>query len=109
MIINLSLLLQIQKIQTIHTFLILELSRLAFFKTTSIGRAKLVNKWAIKDSNLAWETEAAKSIPSVNDSINIFAVFNVDNKWTASSVALCNFAEALAFSEGFDLCFLEKI
>jgi hypothetical protein len=49
---------------------------------------------------------AAKSTPSVNDSINIFAVFNVDNKWTASSVALCNFAEALAFSEGFDRCFL---
>lgn len=81
---------------------------MAFFKTASIGRAKLVNKWAIKDSNLAWEIEAAKSIPSVNDSINIFAVFSVDNKWTASSVALCNFAEALAFSEGLDRCFLEK-
>jgi len=81
---------------------------LAFFKTTSIGRAKLVNKCAINDSNLAWETDAEKSIPSVKDSINIFAVFNVDSKWTASSVALCNLAEALAFSDGFDRCFLYK-
>lgn len=57
-----------------------ELSRLAFFKTFSIGKEKLVNKWEINDSNLACETEAAKSIPSVNDSINMLAVFNVDNK-----------------------------
>lgn len=90
----------------IHTFLIAELLRLAFFKTSSIGRAKSVNKWAINDSNLACETEVAKSTPSVNDSINMFAVFSVDNRWTASSVALCNFAEALAFSDGFDRCFL---
>lgn len=94
---------------SINTFLISELLRLAFFKTTSIGIAKSVNKWAINDSNLACETIAAKSTPSVKDSINIFAVFNVDSKWTASSVALCNFAEALAFSEGFDRCFLQKI
>lgn len=93
-------------IKSINTFLIFEFTRLAFFKTTSIGREKLDNKWAINDSNLAWETEAEKSTPSVNDSINMFAVFNVDNKWTASSVALCNFAEALAFSEGLDRCFL---
>lgn len=79
---------------------------MAFFKTTSIGKEKLVNKWAINDSNLAWETEAEKSMPSVNDSINMLAVFSVDNKWTASSVALCSFAEALVFSEGFDRCFL---
>lgn len=89
-----------------HTFLIAELSSLAFFKTTSIGRAKLLNKWAINDSNLACETEVVKSTPSVNDSINMLAVFNVDNRWTASSVALCNLAEALAFSDGFDRCFL---
>lgn len=89
-----------------YTFLIAELSRLAFFKTTSIGRAKLVNKCAINDSNLACETEVAKSIPSVNDSINMFAVFDVDKRCTASSVALCSFAEALAFSDGFDRCFL---
>jgi hypothetical protein len=63
-----------------NTFLILEFSRLAFFKTTSIGKEKLANKCAINDSNLARETEAAKSTPSVNDSINMFAVFNVDNK-----------------------------
>lgn len=87
----------------------LELLRLAFFNTSSIGKAKSANKWAINDSNLAWETDAAKSIPSVNDSINIFAVFNVDNKWTASSVALCNLAEALAFSKGFDRCFLQLL
>lgn len=71
-----------------------------------MGKAKLANKWLINDSNLARETVAAKSIPSVNDSINMFAVFKVDNKWTASSVTFCNFAEALAFSSGFDLCCL---